>query len=95
MWQLPPGSVRLIISRGRHAKLLEWANEAQLVVQPPPPRGEPATQIDTIEIGAPPISVKHRCAALAITGKEAELDSSYELVLLTLLTIFELCSGGA
>ena len=74
MWQLPPGSVRLIISRGRHAKLLEWANEAQLVVQPPPLRGESRRLKSTRSKSEPPPSVSN-IGALPLPSLARRLNS--------------------
>lgn len=94
MWGLPPDTVRLVVSRDRHERLLQWAAEFGLSVEAPRPRGAPAVQLDTVEVGDPPASIRHRCAMLAVTGQGSRLESSYELVLLVLLSIYLLSPGG-
>ena len=94
MWGLPQDSVWLVISRDRHERLLQWAAEFGLSVEPPRPRSASVVQIDTVEVGDPPARIRHRCAMLAVTGQGQPLESSYELVLLVLLSIFLLFPGG-
>lgn len=91
MWRLPSDCVRTAISRGRHARLLQWADEFGLSIRDNQTKEMPTLQIDTVEVGDPPASVRHRCAILPLTGAGQPLESTYELVLLTLLSIHLLC----
>lgn len=84
----------MVISRDRHERLLQWAAEFGLSVEPPPPQERLSGEIDTVEVGDPPARIRHRCAMLAVTGQGQPLESSYELVLLVLLSIFLLFPGG-
>ena len=94
MWGLPQDSVCMLISRERHERLLQWADEFGLAIEPPRTRGAPVVQLDTVEVGDPPARIQHRCAILAVTGQGQPLESSYELVLLVLISIFLLSPGG-
>lgn len=93
MWRLPLECVRTIITRGQHAQLLQWAEEFDLSIQPPHAKGQSAIQIDSLEVGDPPASIKHRCAMVFIAGPGQQLESSFEMVLLVLLSIYLLGSA--
>lgn len=85
-WQLDDASYAIHAPKKMHSRLTEWAAECDLTIKPHAPDVTP--QLDTIEVGDPPVIIQYRCAVLPITGEAARLRSSHELVLLVVLAIF-------
>lgn len=89
LWKLDDASYSIRSTfRGRTA-LQNLAEQAELKVKPSDAlRGEKLSeQIDSLEIGDPPMLVRHRCAVVAQTHEASMLRSNFELVLIVMVSI--------
>jgi integrase len=71
-----------------HEKMTLWAEEAELAI--PQPRPDKHLQVDTVELGDPPVRIKHRIAVVPDTAKSSLFESTYEFVAIMVLVMISL-----
>lgn len=90
-WSLPASSIKIMSQIEPHARLLQWAEDSDLLIETMVSTGKgDKFQVDIVEDGDPPTPQRHRCAI--VISNESLLHDSYELVLLVTLTLFLLTS---
>ena len=87
-WTLSEVSFSIRSTVRGHASMQLLASGAGLVLQPKPgpQANELFQQIDPVEMDDPQLIVRHRCGVLTQTHVDSVFRSSYELVLLTLIS---------